>query len=142
MHRTSGAIFALQMETAGLAEKLKDLIDIVYVNAPNPASGPLPPDVPKDVFPGPYYEWWNAQQARGPLQITERKRMLFTTCSCFLVIVLQIKAGECILQDPITKEVIRYEGYDDSMAFLKDYIALHGPFDGLLGFSQAGLSAK
>ena len=62
--RTSGSIFALQMETAGLTEKLKDLIDIVYVNAPNPASGPAPPDVPADVFQAPYYEWWNAQQAR------------------------------------------------------------------------------
>jgi hypothetical protein len=50
------------MEIAGLSENLKDLIDIVYVDAPNAASGPLPPDVPADVFKGPYYEWWNAVQ--------------------------------------------------------------------------------
>ena len=57
VHRTSGAIFAQQMEIAGLSDNLKDLIDIVYVDAPNTSSGPLPPDVPVDIFKGPYYEW-------------------------------------------------------------------------------------
>ena len=32
------------------------------MNAPCNATGPLPPDVPPDLFPGPYYEWWNAKQ--------------------------------------------------------------------------------
>ena len=40
-----------------------------------------------------------------------------------------------------------YDGFDESLAFIKDYIALHGPFDGLWAFSQvqflsAGLSAS
>ena len=34
----------------------------VYLDAPNNASGPLPADVPTEVFKGPYFEWWNAQQ--------------------------------------------------------------------------------
>lgn len=40
-------------------------------------------------------------------------------------------------QDPKTKEILRYEGWDASLAFIKDYIALHGPFDGFWAFSQA-----
>lgn len=35
----------------------------VYVNAPNPASGPIPEDV-KPYFEGPYFEWWNAEKVR------------------------------------------------------------------------------
>ncbi|KAK9843632.1 hypothetical protein WJX81_000221 [Elliptochloris bilobata] len=60
--RTSGKIFSEQMKLAGLDAKLADLIDLVYVNAPCPATGPLPPDVPPDLFPPPYFEWWNAKQ--------------------------------------------------------------------------------
>ena len=102
--RTSGAIFAQQLEIAGLSERLKDLIDIVFVDAPNAASGPLPPDVP-DIFKGPYWEWWNAEQ------------------------------------DPHTKEVLRYVGWDESYAYIKDYVALHGPFDGFIAFSQVSSPA-
>ena len=40
------------------------------------------------------------------------------------------------MQDPHTKEVLRYVGWDESLSFIKDYIGLHGPFDGFLGFSQ------
>ncbi len=34
-------------------------------------------------------------------------------------------------------KVVCYDGFDESLAFIKDYIALHGPFDGLWAFSQA-----
>ena len=33
-------------------------------------------------------------------------------------------------------KVVRYDGFDESLTFIKDYIALHGPFDGLWAFSQ------
>ena len=33
-------------------------------------------------------------------------------------------------------KVTSYDGFDESLAFIKDYIALHGPFDGLWAFSQ------
>jgi len=48
-------------------------------------------------------------------------------------------AKDCILlaQDPVTQRIVRYDGYDVSLAFVKDYIALHGPFDGFWAFSQA-----
>ncbi len=42
-----------------------------------------------------------------------------------------------VAQDPDTKEILRYKGWDESLAFIKDYIALHGPFDGFWAFSQA-----
>ncbi len=40
-------------------------------------------------------------------------------------------------QDPTTKEILRYKGWDETLAFVKDYIGLHGPFDGFWAFSQA-----
>lgn len=33
-------------------------------------------------------------------------------------------------------KVVSYDGFDESLTFIKDYIALHGPFDGLWAFSQ------
>lgn len=52
---------ATQMKRAGLDKAIGDLVEIVYVNAPHPASGPIPNDV-TPVFKGPYFEWWNAIQ--------------------------------------------------------------------------------
>ncbi len=36
-----------------------DLVDFDTLDAPNPATGPPPPDVP---WSGPYFEWWNARR--------------------------------------------------------------------------------
>ncbi|KAL3140879.1 hypothetical protein ABBQ32_005414 [Trebouxia sp. C0010 RCD-2024] len=69
--RTSGATFSLQMSRAGLDKALQDLVDIVYVNAPNDASGPIPEDV-KPYFEGPYFEWWNAEKDEERDRITYR----------------------------------------------------------------------
>jgi hypothetical protein len=86
------------MRRAGLDAELADLLDIVYIDAPNAASGPIPDEVVL-AFPGrPYYEWWNAQRAAG---------------------------GEW-----------RYDGWHASLAQLADACKLHGPFDGVMGFSQ------
>ncbi|CAL5226171.1 g8998 [Coccomyxa viridis] len=104
--RTSGEIFAQQMDISRLSEKLKDLIDIVYVDAPHLSSGELPADLPAALVNGrPTYEWWNAQR------------------------------GE-------SGKVVRYDGFDESLTFIKDYIALHGPFDGLWAFSQGTILAS
>lgn len=35
-----------------------------------------------------------------------------------------------------------YEGQDESIAVIDEYIAAHGPFDGILGFSQGGILAS
>ncbi|CAK0786421.1 hypothetical protein CVIRNUC_009634 [Coccomyxa viridis] len=104
--RTSGEIFAQQMDISRLSEQLKDLIDIVYVNAPHISTGPLPVDLPAALVNGrPTYEWWNAQRGEGG-------------------------------------KVTSYDGFDESLAFIKDYIALHGPFDGLWAFSQGTILAS
>ena len=41
---------------------LGDLADFDTLDAPHPATGPPPPDVP---WPPPHYEWWNAQRSEG-----------------------------------------------------------------------------
>jgi hypothetical protein len=79
------------------------LVDIFFVDAPNPASGPIPDDV-APYFQGPYFEWWNAQKSAD---------------------------GSWM-----------YENADRSQTFINDIFKLHGPFDGLIGFSQgAAMSA-
>ncbi len=54
------------MRRAGLDRAIGDLVDIVYVDAPHLASGPIPNDV-APFFEGPYYEWWNAIQVNVDL---------------------------------------------------------------------------
>ena len=88
---------------AGLLDALSDLIDITFVDAPNPASGPIPEDV-ASFFPPPYYEWWNA--SRTP------------------------------------DGTWSYEHADTSLTFINDIVKLHGPFDGLMGFSQGAAVAS
>ena len=54
-------------------------------------------------------------------------------CYCWLQ---SMKMMKCTVQGD-TGKVVSYDGFDESLAFIKDYIALHGPFDGLWAFSQA-----
>ncbi|CAI9116196.1 OLC1v1017285C3 [Oldenlandia corymbosa var. corymbosa] len=37
------------------------------------------------------------------------------------------------------KEFTDYENFDECLAFVEDYMIQHGPFDGLLGFSQGAI---
>jgi hypothetical protein len=108
----------------------------VYVDAPNAASGPLPADVPSDIFKGPYFEWWNAQQV-GLLQTACHHASLGHYLEKHCLSRVTLLCHGWLGQDPKTKEILRYEGWDASLAFIKDYIALHGPFDGFWAFSQA-----
>lgn len=67
--RTSGSIFEQQMKRAKLDARLADLVEIVYADAPWPASGPIPADV-SPYFAGPYYEWLTVnQQSDGSLSV-------------------------------------------------------------------------
>ncbi|KIZ03275.1 hypothetical protein MNEG_4681 [Monoraphidium neglectum] len=65
--RTSGAIFKEQFERAGLGQALEDLVEMVFVDAPNRARGKAPPDVAA-AFPGrDYYEWFSTEGAEENL---------------------------------------------------------------------------
>lgn len=90
------------MSRSGLAGAISELADIVYVDAPNSASGPIPEDV-SPFFEGPYFEWWNAHKS----------------------------------QDGSWS----YDNWDKSLSFIQDVCRLHGPFDGVIGFSQGGAAA-
>lgn len=78
-----------QMKRAGLDKSIGDLVEIVYVNAPHPASGPIPNDV-TPVFKGPYFEWWNAIQVgfkcsnAANLELFFQSRMLPDVCDMFM----------------------------------------------------------
>jgi len=96
-------VLCLQLQRSGLFDALRDLLDIVFIDAPNPASGPVPDDV-APFFPEPYFEWWNAHKKSD---------------------------GSWT-----------YENAHVSLSLLEDVFKLHGPFDGVMGFSQgAGMAA-
>lgn len=61
--RTSADIFIAQWKRAGLDVALADLVELVFITAPNPASGPIPGDV-AGTFEGPYYEWFSTEKAQ------------------------------------------------------------------------------
>lgn len=61
--RTSADIFIAQWRRAGLDVALADLLELVFITAPNPASGPIPEDV-AGTFEGPYYEWFSTEKAQ------------------------------------------------------------------------------
>eukprot|EP00850_Spirogloea_muscicola_P000333 SM000001S04735 [mRNA] locus=s1:1967901:1969925:+ [translate_table: standard] len=96
--RASAAILQKQMSIARWDAAVDDLVDLVYIDAPMPASGPS--DLEKHFDP-PYFEWWSASQD-----------------------------GKV------------YVGADTSITYVRDNLTLHGPFDGLLGFSQGGMLAS
>ncbi|GIL60114.1 hypothetical protein Vafri_14749 [Volvox africanus] len=70
--RTSGKIFQQQLQRAGLLEALSDLVEFVFVDAPHPASGPIPRDV-RPYFEGPYYEWFTAESVGDRVEFDEAK---------------------------------------------------------------------
>uniref|UniRef100_A0A7S2FGR5 Serine hydrolase domain-containing protein n=1 Tax=Haptolina brevifila TaxID=156173 RepID=A0A7S2FGR5_9EUKA len=58
------------------------------------------PAMLKQIFPGPYYEWWNSRTD--------------------------------------TDGAVYYDHLDASLELVCQHVAAHGPFDGILGFSQGG----
>ena len=105
----------LQLQRAGLLDALSDLVEITFIDAPNPASGPIPEDVAPHFSP-PYYEWWNAQRTTTTTTTNGSTTTPTTTWT--------------------------YQNASTSLSFLTDYMKLHGPFDGLMGFSQGGLELE
>ena len=58
--RTSAAIFRRQLARLGGL----DGAELVFIDAPHAASGPLPEDVAGAGFEGPFFEWFTVEQAR------------------------------------------------------------------------------
>ncbi len=55
-------LVASQFRRSGLDRRLEDLAELVFIDAPNDASGPPEPDV-QPFFEPPYFEWWNFVKA-------------------------------------------------------------------------------
>ncbi|KAG1665064.1 hypothetical protein FOA52_012483 [Chlamydomonas sp. UWO 241] len=113
--RTSASVFSMQITMAGLKKELASVADVTYIDAPGPASGPAYAEV-LQFFEPPFFEWWNAVQTGTG----------------------EVASGQ--VGDGWT-----YQGLAASLEHLESYMAQHGPFDGLMGFSQgasvAGLIA-
>ena len=56
------AALPMQFRRSGLDRRLEDLAELVFIDAPNAASGPPEPEV-QPFFEPPYYEWWNFLKA-------------------------------------------------------------------------------
>ncbi|GAX72970.1 hypothetical protein CEUSTIGMA_g424.t1 [Chlamydomonas eustigma] len=70
--RTSSKIFQAQFIRAKLGLATEDLVEVVYIDAPHPASGLIPRDV-EHFFKGPYYEWFTVETMGDKLQFDEDK---------------------------------------------------------------------
>lgn len=53
-----------QFRRSGLDKQLEDIVELVFIDAPNAATGPPEPDV-EPFFKPPYYEWWNFKKVHG-----------------------------------------------------------------------------
>ncbi|KAG1671066.1 hypothetical protein FOA52_000737 [Chlamydomonas sp. UWO 241] len=76
--RTSARIFKDQFERAKLGPQTRDLVEVVFIDAPHLASGALP----KDVLPywpeGPHYEWFTVDQMGDQYVFDEDKLRIST----------------------------------------------------------------
>ena len=64
-------MLALQFRRSRLISQTEDLVEVVFINAPHAASGPIPRDV-LPYFEGPYYEWFTVESmgdkhSNGPI---------------------------------------------------------------------------
>uniref|UniRef100_A0A7S0R2A9 Serine hydrolase domain-containing protein n=2 Tax=Pyramimonas obovata TaxID=1411642 RepID=A0A7S0R2A9_9CHLO len=101
--RTSGRILQTLFRRSNFEQVFEDHAELVFVNAPyqcNEEEQSRIPAVLQTMFPGPYHEWWNAQ------------------------------------------EDLTYLRWEASAEYLRRYMCEHGPFDGVLGFSQGGSMAS
>mmetsp|Transcript_12610 Transcript_12610/g.29946 ORF Transcript_12610/g.29946 Transcript_12610/m.29946 type:complete len:219 (+) Transcript_12610:137-793(+) len=102
--RTNGNFLHWQLTQYSKFEReLSDLVEIICLDAPNPASGPIPDGV-DNIIGGPYFEWWRASRKDE-------------------------------------SKTYQYIGLQESLTYILDFVRLHGPFDGVLGFSQGGTMA-
>lgn len=124
-----------------------------FIDAPNPASGPIPDDV-APFFSGPYYEWCAAAHAPAAAQLC---------CGVLLLLLLSIGRSAVLSRAPVGMDIpaaatnlsiVRrwnanrdaegrwsYEGWQRSVKAIERALAEQGGlrgFDGLMGFSQVG----
>ena len=65
-------MLALQFRRSRLISQTEDLVEVVFINAPHAASGPIPRDV-LPYFEGPYYEWFTVESMGDKLEFDEDK---------------------------------------------------------------------
>lgn len=88
--------------------------DVVYLNAPIPASGPPYPDV-KQFFTPPFYEWWDAVEVSGNSRFTllvyQAQDVRSDTCSA-----PGFGAGT---QNVSSAAVVANDGFPDKCVYLR-----------------------
>ena len=100
----SGDTMSRQLtQFSNFAKSIDDLAELHFVDGghrlPDEVGEKMPERL-RQLFPPPYYEWWNAREEAD---------------------------GSVV-----------YDHLDASLTKLQQHVAAHGPFDGLLGFSQGG----
>lgn len=149
----------MQIALAALKRFFDAEAEVVYINAPHPASGPAYAEV-QTFFKGPYYEWWNAIQVSSVTALLRRHIAYHAKLSCCQTVILTFLPLAIVKPwhpatwphhyaaqegtgnlgsgpvDSSDKSVWKYQGMDESLKFLEQYMQEHGPFDGLMGFSQ------
>ncbi|KAL5582649.1 hypothetical protein UlMin_015091 [Ulmus minor] len=123
--------------TASLAKKLKNMVELVFVDAPH--------ELPFIYQPSPVDAHDNSTSPllqKAPLPPPEhcKKKFAWFVAPGFNT---QNESDWKIADCPF--DSLQYQqqtgGFDASLAFLKDVFAQEGPFDGILGFSQGAAMA-
>jgi predicted esterase len=107
--RTNGEILSMQMA----ALQANTSMDCVFIDAPFPGRGEPDKGIALFYPDRPYYEWFYRS-----------KKVETTSDDADTTSSNQLKASA------------KYENLEESIKFLTDHLDAHGPYDGILGFSQ------
>eukprot|EP00967_Tisochrysis_lutea_P082795 scaffold114743_cov19-Tisochrysis_lutea.AAC.2 len=131
LNQARDACFALRLAAATIYSQ-----EIVYIDAPNPASGPVPRDVRPFFGDGPFFEWTTVQEMGD--QFGGSTGLL----SCLLVCLLQAKNSAKRAYSLLQSTEFDVEKLERSVSQVEKVLREEGPFDGLVGFSQGTLLAS
>lgn len=123
--------------TASLAKKLKNIVELVFVDAPHEL-----PFVYQPCITGSHGECASSslQQTHPPPSENCRKKFAWLVAPDFNIsgeVDWKIANGSF---DPL-QYLQQTDGFDVSLAYLKSVFSQKGPFDGILGFSQGAAMA-
>ncbi|KAI3990228.1 hypothetical protein MKX01_029206 [Papaver californicum] len=122
--------------TASLAKKLKDLVELVFIDAPHELPFVYQPRT-TETTPGSFV----LETQKGPPPLEKcKKKFAWLVAEDFNI---STGKGWKIADQPFDPLQYRLQtgGFDASLAYLKDVFSKLGPFDGILGFSQGAAMA-
>ena len=115
--RTSGAILRKQVQR--WPTSVLHQFHLHFIDDSIPSKGKS--DV-EGIYDPPYFEWFGTSEVH-------------INCFSFLFLFSSLSIFQILIHS-ISQDPTNYENLESSIEFIESYMLEHGPFDGLLGFSQ------